>query len=93
MNLDGDKNLARMTFRYMSKSALQIGGIIPRDPSPPTVRYSFEDLNLVQIGRLIERLEMFKRKVQERLDKLKKLAQERLEENKVRRISPCCTAV
>ncbi|KZL79855.1 hypothetical protein CI238_02350 [Colletotrichum incanum] len=32
--IDGEVQLARFIFRYKSKAALQIDGIIPRDPSP-----------------------------------------------------------
>ncbi|WYZ43695.1 hypothetical protein EsH8_VII_000131 [Colletotrichum jinshuiense] len=33
-NLDGNKRIARFFFRYKSKAALQIDGLIPREPSP-----------------------------------------------------------
>ncbi|EFQ30103.1 hypothetical protein CGRA01v4_00984 [Colletotrichum graminicola] len=61
---DGELRLARFIFRYKSKMALQIEGIIPRDPSP---EYSSEpqprnaaDLPMEEIQRL----------AQERLDQL-----------------------
>lgn len=58
--IDGDKHLARMAFRYMSKSALQIAGIIPRDPSPSPERSTIEGMGLPEIMRL----------AQERLDEM-----------------------
>ncbi|KAF6844683.1 hypothetical protein CMUS01_00867 [Colletotrichum musicola] len=58
--IDGDGPLARMTFRYINKSALQIGGIIPRDPPPPRVRPTVEGMDLSEIMRL----------AQERLDEI-----------------------
>ncbi|KAK1596121.1 uncharacterized protein LY79DRAFT_80106 [Colletotrichum navitas] len=61
---DGGVQLARFNFRYMSKMALQIEGIIPRDPSPEsppeTQPRNAADLPMEEIQRL----------AQERLDQL-----------------------
>lgn len=52
--IDGHRRLARMTFRYMSKCALQIGGIIPRDPSPPAELPTVEGMDPAKIKRLAQ---------------------------------------
>ncbi|KAF6816828.1 hypothetical protein CSOJ01_02759 [Colletotrichum sojae] len=62
LGLDDNKYLARMTFRCMSKSALQIGGIVS----------SVDGMDLAEIKKLAqERLDEIKRLAQERLGDIK----------------------
>ncbi|KAK2001853.1 hypothetical protein LX36DRAFT_314363 [Colletotrichum falcatum] len=55
---DGDVRLARFIFRYKSKTALQIEGIIPRDPSPEPLLepqpQNAADLSMEEILRLAQ---------------------------------------